>query len=195
MASSFFALILRMKWIERWGLMRNTFGDNLAEHSLDTAFFAHALCAIGNRRYGRQLDAGRCALLALYHDASEILTGDMPTPVKYRSSALRDLYKEVEREAAAELISRLPEDLREEYRPLFLPGKEEELLPYLKAADRLAAYVKCLQEAAGGNREFDSALKSQRAALEEMGLPEVADFLREFIPAFSMSLDEQQSLS
>ena len=121
MTSSFFALVLRMKWIQRWGLMRNTFSDNLAEHSLDAAVFAHALCTIANRRYGRRLDAGRCALLALYHDAGEIITGDMPTPVKYRSAALRGLYREVEREAAGELLAHLPADLREEYRPLLDP--------------------------------------------------------------------------
>lgn len=196
MASSFFALILRMKFIERWGLMRNTFGDNLAEHSLDTAVFAHALCTIGNVRFGKQLDAERCAALALFHDAGEIITGDMPTPIKYRSTALHDLYKEVETEAAEELIQHLPADLQPAYRPLLRPQQQDEpLLPYLKAADRLAACVKCIQETQGGNHEFERALHSQQEMLCSMQLPEVEIFAEEFLPAFCWSLDEQQNSS
>lgn len=192
MESSFFALILRMKHIQRWGLMRNTFSDNLAEHSIDAAIFAHALCTIGNVRFGKSLDAERCALLALFHDAGEIITGDMPTPIKYRNAALHDLYKQVEREAGEELLRKLPEDLRASYAPLLNPGEgEAALLPYLKAADKLSAYVKCIQEVRGGNREFEAALESQKAFLEAMGLPEVDAFLREFIPAFARNLDEQ----
>ncbi|MGI5893012.1 MAG: 5'-deoxynucleotidase [Candidatus Merdivicinus sp.] len=196
MLSSFFALILRMKWIERWGLMRNTFPDNLAEHSLDTAIFAHALCIIGKIRFGKQLDEERCALLALFHDAGEIITGDMPTPIKYRSEALHTLYKEVEKEAAEELIRHLPEDLQDVYRSLLTPQEADaELLPYLKAADKLSAYVKCLQEVNSGNREFEQALCGQKQAIEKLCLPEAKVFLEEFIPAFSWSLDEQQKMS
>lgn len=195
MQSSFFALIYRMRFIERWGLMRNTFHDNLAEHSLDTAILAHALCTIGNRRLGKALNAERCALLALFHDAPEIITGDMPTPIKYRSAALHTLYQEVEQQAAGELIDHLPEDLQEIYRGLLTPDSQDAaLLPYLKAADKLSAYIKCAQETAAGNREFENALRCQRDALEKMGLPEVNIFIEEFIPAFSQSLDEQQTL-
>ena len=124
MESSFFALILRMKHIHRWGLMRNTVRDDLSQHSFDTAIFAHALCTIGNVRLGKNLDAERCALLALFHDAGEIITGDMPTPIKYRSKALHDLYKEVEKEAVLELVERLPADLQPAYREIFSPGEE-----------------------------------------------------------------------
>ena len=190
MNSSFFALILRMRHIERWGLMRSTIRDDLSQHSFDTAVFAHALCTIGNVRLGKNLDAGRCAVLALYHDAGEIITGDMPTPVKYRSRALHDLYKEVEKEAAEELVSRLPEDLQPAYRGILSPGEEDApLLPYLKAADKLAACIKYIQEVESGNREFQSALESQQEALEKMELPEVQIFLREFVPAFRQDLD------
>ncbi len=190
MNSSFFALILRMRHIERWGLMRSTIRDDLSQHSFDTAVFAHALCTIGNVRLGKNLDAGRCAVLALYHDAGETITGDMPTPVKYRSRALHDLYKEVEKEAAEGLVSRLPEDLQPAYRGILSPGEEDApLLPYLKAADKLAACIKCIQEVESGNREFQSALESQQEALEKMELPEVQIFLREFVPAFRQDLD------
>ena len=134
--SNFFALLLRMRLINRWGMMRCAFSDNLAEHSFDTAVIAHCLCTIGNTLYGRQLDADRCAVLALYHDATEILTGDMPTPIKYYSPELRALYQEVEDEAAAQLTCSLPAELQEGYGPMLM-GESGELRPYLKAADRL----------------------------------------------------------
>lgn len=192
MESSFFALILRMKHIHRWGLMRNTVRDDLSQHSFDTAIFAHALCTIGNVRLGKNLDAERCALLALFHDAGEIITGDMPTPIKYRSKALHDLYKEVEKEAVLELVERLPADLQPAYREIFSPGEEDApLLPYLKAADKLSAYIKCIQEVESGNREFESALAYQEESLKNMKLPELEIFLREFLPAFRQDLDHQ----
>ena len=147
-----------MKHIDRWGLMRNTFSDNLAEHSLDTAVLAHALCLIGNEYFGKELDAERCAVLALFHDAGEIITGDMPTPIKYRSEALRSLYREVEESAEAELVSRLPEKLRPHYSAIFSMEEDAGLRPYVKAADKLSAYIKCLQETQSGNREFSHAL-------------------------------------
>lgn len=195
MKNSFFALILRMKWINRWGLMHSTLSDNLAEHSLDTAIFAHALCTIGNLRLGKNLDAERCALLAVFHDAEEIITGDLPTPIKYRSPALRELYRSIEDEAAEELCSHLPDDLRAVYRELLLPGeKDVELLPYVKAADKLSAYVKCLQEVRSGNREFEQVLQAQLDTLQKQNLPETRIFLEEFIPPFACDLDEQQAL-
>ena len=141
MNSSFYALVLRMKHIDRWGLMRNTFSDNLAEHSLDTAVLAHALCLIGNEYFGKELDAERCAVLALFHDAGEIITGDMPTPIKYRSEALRSLYREVEESAEAELVSRLPEKLRPYYSAIFSMEEDAGLRPYVKAADKLLHQV------------------------------------------------------
>lgn len=189
MNNSFYALVLRMKHIDRWGLMRNTFSDNLAEHSLDTAVLAHALCLIGNEYFGKELDAERCAVLALFHDAGEIITGDMPTPIKYRSEALRNLYREVEESAEAELVSRLPEKLRPHYSAIFSMEEDAGLRPYVKAADKLSAYIKCLQETQSGNREFSHALACQEKALRELHLPEVDFFFETCIPAFSQNLD------
>ena len=188
--SNFFALLLRMRLINRWGMMRCAFSDNLAEHSFDTAVIAHCLCTIGNTLYGRQLDADRCAVLALYHDATEILTGDMPTPIKYYSPELRALYQEVEDEAAAQLTCSLPAELQEVYGPMLM-GESGELRPYLKAADRLAALIKCMQEEQSGSREFSHARIQQQDALEESGLPEVTYFMEKFLPAFSLGLDQQ----
>ncbi len=193
MNNSFYALVLRMKYIDRWGLMRNTFSDNLAEHSLDTAILAHALCLIGNEYFGKSLDPERAAVLALFHDAGEIITGDMPTPIKYRSDALRSLYREVEDAAAEELISRLPDRLQHCYRSVFAV-EDSPLQPYVKAADKLSAYIKCLQETQSGNREFSHALACQEKALRELHLPEVDFFFEHCIPAFSQNLDEQQGL-
>ena len=192
MSSSFYALVLRMKHIDRWGLMRNTFSDNLAEHSLDTAILAHALCLIGNEYFHKSLDAERCAVLALFHDAGEILTGDMPTPIKYRSEALRELYRGVEREAEEELVGRAPVKLQKQYGNIFSMEGDEALRAYVKAADKLSAYIKCLQETLSGNREFAHALECQEKSLQEMELPEVGFFFEHCIPAFSQSLDEQQ---
>ncbi len=193
MNNSFYALVLRMKYIDRWGLMRNTFSDNLAEHSLDTAILAHALCLIGNEYFGKSLDPERAAVLALFHDAGEIITGDMPTPIKYRSQALRDLYREVEDAAAEDLVSRLPDRLRPHYWSVFAV-EDSPLRPYVKAADKLSAYIKCLQETQSGNREFSHALACQEKALRELHLPEVDFFFENCIPAFSQNLDEQQGL-
>lgn len=191
--SSFFALILRMKHIDRWGLMRNTFSDNLAEHSLDTAVIAHCLCVIGNTYFGKSLDAERCAVLALYHDASEIITGDMPTPIKYYSENLRAMYKDVEKEAANELLQKLPEEMRTVYADIFsCEGKDEVYRPYLKGADKLSALIKCIQEEQSGNREFKNALQCQLDALHSLKLSEVEFFMEHFIPAFYQSLDEQR---
>lgn len=191
--SSFFALILRMKHIDRWGLMRNTFSDNLAEHSLDTAVIAHCLCVIGNIYFGKSLNAERCAVLALYHDASEIITGDMPTPIKYYSENLRALYKEVEQEAAGELLQKLPQEMRAVYAGFFTcAGDDETYRPYLKGADKLSALIKCIQEEQSGNREFKNALQCQLDALRDLALPEAEFFMEHFIPAFYQSLDEQR---
>ncbi len=191
--SSFFALVLRMKHIDRWGLMRNTFSDNLAEHSLDTAVIAHSLCVIGNTYFGKNLNAERCALLSLYHDTSEIITGDMPTPVKYYSETLRSLYKDIEKEATSELVSKLPDEMQDTYSSIFsCEGEDEIYKPYIKCADKLSALIKCIQECESGNREFKQALDSQLKALENIDLKECKVFIEHFIPAFYKSLDEQR---
>lgn len=195
MQSSFFALISRMKFIDRWALMRSSRPENLSEHSLEVACIAHALATIANVRYGRSLDAGRAALVALYHDASEIITGDMPTPVKYRGRRIRDAYREVEREAEQTLLSQLPDDLRPAYEALFAQdGTDDDayLWRLVKAADKLSALIKCIDEAHAGNAEFRSAEATTRASVDAMAgeLPEVGDFLAEFLPSYGRTLDE-----
>ena len=191
MSHNFFALISRMRYIGRWGLMRNTFQENIQEHSHMVAVLAHALAVIRRDVFGGDLDPDHAAALALYHDAPEILTGDLPTPVKYFSGEIHTAYRAVEHAAAESLLHLLPEDLRREYRRWLLPTEElARYAPYVKAADRLSALVKCMEEGRQGNAEFRRAAAGIRAALEEMALPEAALFLEEFLPAFEKNLDE-----
>ena len=195
---SFFATISRMKYIERWALMRSSRPENLSEHALEVASIAHVLCTIGNLRYGRSLDADRAAVIGLYHDATEIITGDMPTPVKYHNRDIRRAYKDVEEAAARRLIELLPEDLRGVYEQILLPETgenddgEKYLLRLVKAADKLSALIKCIEEENAGNAEFRTARKTIRDTLREMSeeLPEIEDFCREFLPAYGKTLDE-----
>lgn len=195
--SHFLAILSRMKYIERWSLMRSSRPENLSEHSLEVALIAHMLCVIGNARYSRSLDAERAALVALYHDASEIITGDLPTPVKYHDGTIRDAYKAVERSAEERLLATLPDDLRPAIEDVLWPsadaGEDELYLRRLvKAADKVSALIKCVEEERSGNTEFVSAEESTRVAVGEMAaeLPEVADFLREFLPSYGATLDE-----
>ena len=192
---NFFALISRMKYIDRWALMRNTRQENLCEHSMEVAMIAHALCTIGNVRYGKHLDANKAALIGLYHDASEIITGDMPTPVKYFNSELKHAYKEVEALADSKLLDKLPDDMRPIYEDIFIPGDTEEdkyIRKLVKAADKLSALIKCISEVNVGNAEFrtakDSTGKSIRRLYQE--LPEVLDFVNEFLSSYGNTLDE-----
>ena len=195
---SFFATISRMKYIERWALMRSSRPENLSEHSLEVATLAHVLCTIGNLRYGRDLDADRAAMLGLYHDATEIITGDMPTPVKYHSRDIRLAYRDVEEAAAQRLINLLPEDLRGTYTDILLPEKcektasEDYLRRLVKAADKISALIKCIEEEKTGNAEFRTAKQTVQEAVESMAadLPEVRDFCEDFLPAYGRTLDE-----
>ena len=190
MANEFYALIGRMRYITRWGLMRNTFSENISEHSHQVAVLAHALALI--RRDILHLDGpepDRCAVAALYHDASEILTGDLPTPIKYYNPDIKDAYKQVERIAGNRLLDMLPPALRDSYEHLVLEG-DEIVLPIVKAADKLSAYIKCIEEQKAGNTEFDSAATQTRASLESMELPELNWFLAECLPAYSLNLDQ-----
>ena len=185
-----------MKYIDRWALMRNTRAENLCEHSMEVAMIAHALCTIGNVRYGKNLDANKAALIGLYHDASEIITGDMPTPVKYFNSDLKHAYKEVEKVADDKLLEKLPDDLRPVYDEIFNGSKDDENEIYMrrlvKAADKLSALIKCIAELNAGNSEFrtakESTGKSIRALYHE--LPEVLDFVNEFLASYGSTLDE-----
>lgn len=198
--STFFALVMRMRYIDRWMLMRNSQPENLAEHSLDVAMMAHALCTLANVRYGAHLDADRAAVLALYHDAPEIVTGDLPTPVKYFNEHTRAAYAEAEVSATQRLLGTLPADLRPTYEGIFAEVEQDgrqdaddlRLKREVKAADKLSALVKCLQEKSSGNPEFRSAEAATRASLAEMEktMPELHDFLAEFLPSFESTLDE-----
>lgn len=190
--SKFFAVVSRMKYINRWSLMRNTITENISEHSLETAFIAHALALIRNKRFGGNVDPERCALLAMYHDTTEIITGDLPTPVKYYNSDIKGAYDEIEKKAENTLLSYLPDDLREYYEPLLSPTeKEKELWQLVKGADKLSALIKCIEERKMGNADFLSAEKSTLKAVQKMDSPEVKVFLDEFIPAYGLTLDEQ----
>lgn len=189
----FFAMLSRMKYVNRWGLMRNTRNENLSEHSLETAIVAHALAVIGNTRFGRQYDPQRAAALALLHDATEIITGDMPTPVKYHSEEIRRAYAEVEELAVERLVALLPEELRPYYRELMTqsaPG-DGELRPLVKAADRISAVIKCVEERLSGNLDFREAERSTMKLLEDMDVPEAKYFMEEFLPSYGLTLDEQ----
>jgi len=189
--SPFFAMISRMKYINRWALMRNSYPENISEHSLEVGMIAHVLALISNKKYGRHLNAERAALIGMYHDCTEIITGDMPTPIKYYNSDTKEAYKNVEQQAAKELLAMLPDYLYEEYESILFPRKEEEYLWRLvKAADRLSAYIKCIEEEKAGNREFSSAKAAVYAKLTDMDLPEVRDFVRDFIEAYKKTLDE-----
>ena len=192
MTNGFFAMLSRMKYINRWGLMRNTRSENIAEHSLETAVLAHALCCIENTYLGGQLNAERAAVLALFHDGTEIITGDLPTPVKYHSTQIRSAYAEVETLAAQKLCAMLPEELSGTYAALFegsQPG-DEQLIPYVKAADKLSAIIKCMEEANTGNREFKSAEATLRQSVADMHLPAADYFAEHFLPAYGLDLDE-----
>jgi 5'-deoxynucleotidase len=189
MNSSFFAYIGRMRYITRWALMRNTDSENVQEHSHMVAVLAHALAVIGRRLYGREIDAGQVAVAALYHDASEILTGDMPTPIKYYNPEIKNSYRKVEAVANDKLLSLLPEELRADYEPV-LKIADPEIHRLVKAADKLSAYIKCVEELKAGNAEFRRAAEQTRAALEEMHMPELDYFMEHCLDSFSRTLDE-----
>lgn len=192
MQNSFFALIFRQKYIRRWGLMRNVEDETLAEHSAHVAMLAHALALIGNKRLGKNYDLGMITVAALYHDGTEVYTGDMPTPIKYNTPELRQSYARIEEQAALTLLSHLPEDLREDYAPLLKEDLPEDLHRIVKAADKLAAYIKCVEEVKFGNAEFADAKKTTFNALKARNIPELEIFLEEFLPAFELTLDEMQ---
>lgn len=179
-----------MKNIYRWGLMRNSRQENLSEHSLETALIAHLLAVIRNRRFGGNIDPCFVATAAMFHDTSEIITGDMPTPVKYRNPEIKNAYKEIEASAQQKLLSMLPEDIRGDFVPLYTPDEETEKL--IKAADKLSALIKCIEETVSGNREFSAAEKATRQAVKALNVPEAEVFLEEFIPSFYLTLDEQK---
>ncbi len=189
MTYAFFAYLSRLRLISRWSLMRNTQPENDAEHSLQVAMIAHAIAVIGKTRYGRDTDPEHVLSLAVYHDATEVMTGDLPTPVKYHNEELRAAYHRLEDVSADRLAGLLPDDLRPVFIPYLkqAPGYDRDVV---KAADRISAYIKCLEEKRAGNREFDYAAENVKKSIDAVGLPEVQDFLRDFLPAYEMPLDE-----
>ncbi len=198
MSNNFFAMMHRMRYINRWSLMRNTEQENIQEHSLQVAIIAHALAVLHNHLAdGRPpVDEGLITLLAIYHDAGEILTGDLPTPVKYFNPEIRESYKAVESVATRKLLSMLPDDLSPAWQPLLEPDRSDPAVDaavqLVKAADRIAAYIKCVEEQKAGNSEFRQALKTTHDSLDALAakLPEVKAFMKTFLPSFELSLDE-----
>jgi 5'-deoxynucleotidase len=189
--SHFFAYISRMKLIQRWGLMRNTQPENIQEHSLQVAMVAHMLAVVRNRMFGGNVDPERVATLALYHDCSEVITGDLPTPIKNFDKDIASAYKKIEHFAAERIFKMLPEVLQEDYRDVLFPGeKDAEHRQLIKAADKLCAYLKCLEELQAGNNAFLKAERSVMAGLMKMNMPEVTYFVETFTPSFSLTLDE-----
>lgn len=189
--SHLFAYLSRMKYIRRWGLMRNTQSESIQEHSQRVAVIAHGLAVIRNRAYGGNVSPDRTALLALFHDMSEVITGDLPTPIKHFNPKIKDAYRDIEKLAGERLLGMVPEELKTDYRPLFFAeqgdGESRELV---KAADKICAYLKCLEELQAGNTEFSKAEKALKAQLDGLKLPEVTYFLEHFVPSFSLTLDE-----
>lgn len=187
----FYAMMSRMKYIERWALMRNAISENISEHSLEVSMLSHALAVIGRKRFQKDLNAEKAALIGLYHDATEIITGDMPTPIKYYNRDILGAFQKIEENAANQLLGMLPEDIREEYQSIFFAAEEESYLwKLVKGADKLSALIKCMEEEKIGNTEFLKAKTSIEEALKRMELPEVEVFMTEYLPSYEKSLDE-----
>lgn len=191
MNSHFYAMLFRMKYIDRWALMRNTRKETLSEHTLETAFIAHALAVIENKRLGGNVNAEKVAVLALFHDVPEIITGDLPTPVKYYNDDIKSAYHEIEQVAETQLLDLLPEDLRDEFADIF-GETDEQMLKIVKAADKISALIKCKDEIAFGNRDFKAAEKSTAEAVKALNLPAADIFVEEFLQSFSLPIDEQK---
>ena len=191
MSGNFFALTSRMKYINRWGLMRNSRPENIAEHSLEVAIITHLLCELRNRRFGGNVDVSKAVMTAVYHDVPEIITGDLPTPVKYYDPDIRDAYKRVEHAAVDKLLSGIPDDLKDAYAPLFEEADDPEIAKLIKAADKISALIKCIEERRSGNSDFLEAERSTLESIQKMRLPEADAFIAEFLPSYHLTLDEQ----
>ena len=192
--NQFFAMMSRMKYIDRWALMRNARQETISEHSMEVSMLAHALAVIGNKRLGKNYNVEKAALIGLFHDANEIITGDMPTPVKYANDRIKEAYKEVEKVACEKLLFMLPDDMRESYYSIFFQKEEDaDLWKLVKGADKLSAYIKCIEEENAGNKEFSTAKDTIYSQINEIELEEVKIFLMEFLPAYGKTLDELSS--
>jgi Predicted hydrolases of HD superfamily len=186
---SFYSIAFRQKYIQRWGLMRNINSESLSEHSSEVAMITHALATIGNTMFGKQYDIGNAVIIALYHDVPEVFTGDLPTPVKYFNENMRENYKIIENDAIAKLLNKLPDDMKSTYRDIFYPD-DGEVLTLVKIADKLCAYIKCVEEEKSGNNEFVKAKETLLATLREYDSRELDYFIGNFLPAFELTLDE-----
>lgn len=187
---NFFAYLNRMKYIERWSLMRSTVKENIMEHSQVVAIIAHSLAVINNRKFKGNADINKTAVLALYHEASEVITGDLPTPIKYFNAEIKTAYKDLEKYACDKLLKMLPEDFKGDYKDLLLPDTKSYEYKLCKGADKLAAYIKCIEEINSGNKEFLKAKAAIKTELENYNIPEVQYFFNEFIPSYEKTLDE-----
>lgn len=188
----FFAMLSRMRYINRWALMRNTHTENISEHSHETSAIVHALALITNQRFGGNLNAERAAVLGIYHDMPEIITGDLPTPVKYYNPEIKNAYNKVEEVACNKLLDMLPDDLKDDYKPFFFQSEEDkELWKLVKAADKISALIKCIEEEKAGNREFESARDTILKSIRAMNIPAADVFLEEFLPSYFLTLDDQ----
>ncbi|MEM7030919.1 MAG: 5'-deoxynucleotidase [Chloroflexota bacterium] len=189
--SHFFAYLSRMKFIQRWGLKYNTYPENIQDHSLQVAMIAHALAVIRNKLFDGSVNPERVAVLALYHDASEVLTGDLPTPIKYFNPEIKTAYKAIEAVASLKLLNMVPEILKDEYRSLLLEADDDrDHHQLVKGADTICAYLKCVEELVGGNQQFSKAEKELKAKIDALNLPEVEYFLETFVPSFKLTLEE-----
>lgn len=188
MKNNYYSMLFRMKYINRWALMRNLRPETLSEHTLETAFIAHCLAIIAKRRFGEDINPDRVAVTALFHDTAEVITGDLPTPVKYYNDDIKSAYKSIEAAAEDKLLALIPEDLREDFAPLYRPDEITEI--YVKAADKFSALIKCREELSLGNKEFISAAKASEKAIKALKLPAAEVFLKEFVPSFESALDE-----
>ena len=187
---NFNALLARLKYIPRWSLMRQNVEEDLAQHTSEVALMAHTLCLLANNKFGKNVNCEKVTVAALYHDVSEILTGDMPTPVKYQNEKILGAFKEIEDCATERLVSMLPDDLKTEFMSVLTGENDEELLPLVKAADKLSALIKCIDERKAGNSEFKKAEKSTKKKILELNIEEANIFLEEFIPAYELTLDQ-----
>ena len=187
--NNFFGMLARMKYINRWGLMRNTKTENIAEHSLEVAIIAHALAVIGNTYFEKKIVAEHIAMLGVMHDTTEIITGDLPTPIKYYAPEIRDAYKKVENVAANQLLSELPEEMRSSYKNILIEENNTDW-KYVKAADKMSAYIKCIEERKTGNKDFIKAEETIKKSLDDMKMEEVDKFIDVFLPSYAMTLDE-----
>lgn len=191
MNNHFFAMVNRMKFIDRWSLMNNSSKENIAEHSHSVAVIAHALAVIGNKKFGKTYNAERTALIAMYHDTTEVITGDMPTPVKYYNDDIKNVYKDIEHIAGERLLAMLPDEFREDYVPFFEKQEsDKDLWVLVKAADKIDALIKCIEETRMGNKEFEKALITQQKKIDEINLPEVQYFKEHFLTSYYLTLDE-----